>query len=164
LLIDVVDFVLELIAHGAGVTLHGAHGAANLVCHCREPFGADHNKKQDQNKQEFLVAYAQEFHINLPPASRPSLREGLLVFDAVILQIVYGVLHGRDLFRIFIADFKFAALGREFFLERHDELYEVERIGIEVIDEGGAGQDFLFFNTKLLDDNCADSFEYCCHV
>ena len=50
-------------------------------------------------------------------------------------------------------------LHAELLLEAHDELDQVQRIGVEVFDERGLGRDLLLVNAELLDDDLLESFE-----
>src|ERR671911_1055167 len=67
---------------------------------------------------------------------------------AALVDVVDGVLHGPDLLGVLVGD-----LGPELLFEAHDELDEVQRIGVEVVDEGGLGRDLSLVHTELLDDD-----------
>src|SRR3989304_2842287 len=70
------------------------------------------------------------------------------LLGAVLVDVVGRVLDGPDLLRILVGD-----LGPELFLEAHDELHEVERVGVQVVDERGFGLDILLVHAELLDDD-----------
>ena len=57
-------------------------------------------------------------------------------------------LDGPDLLGILVGD-----LGPEFLLETHDQLDQIEGVGVEVVDERRLGLDLLLLDAKLLDDD-----------
>src|SRR4051812_10724696 len=67
---------------------------------------------------------------------------------------VDGLSHGRDRLRLLVAD-----LDAEALLEIHDQLDEVERIGLEVVAEVRAHVDVILLDVEALDENLADLFE-----
>src|ERR1019366_6030014 len=75
-----------------------------------------------------------------------------------LFDVIDGVLDGLDLLRVLVGD-----LNVEGFLELHDELDDVERVGAEVLLEACAGGDFGLIHLKLLNDNLFYLFIYCCH-
>src|SRR5262245_10214013 len=84
----------------------------------------------------------------------PSLFFGL----RVLLDVVDGFLDARDLFSVLVGDF-----DPEFLLERHDELYRVERVSAEIVDERGICRHFLFVHAELLHDDALDLVCDCRH-
>ena len=50
-------------------------------------------------------------------------------------------------------------LDAELILELHDELDEVERVGVEIVLEGRLGRDLALVDTELLDENLLDLVE-----
>jgi len=73
----------------------------------------------------------------------PAVR--LLLFG---LNVSDRVLHGGDLFGIFVGDIEV-----ESFLERHHQLNDIQRIGTEVIDKAGGGIDLRLIHAQLFDDD-----------
>src|SRR3990172_4449388 len=69
----------------------------------------------------------------------------------VRVDVVHGVLDGLDVLRLLVRD-----LHLELLLHRHDELYDVERVGAEGLDEAGRGLDLLLGDTELLRDDALD--------
>lgn len=55
---------------------------------------------------------------------------------------------GLELFGVLIGNF-----NREFFLEGHDEFNSIERVGSEVLNEGGCGRHLFGVHSELLDDD-----------
>ncbi len=70
----------------------------------------------------------------------------------VLVDVVGGVLDRADLLGVFVGD-----LGAELFLEAHDQLDEVQQIGVQVVDERGLRLDLFFIDTELLDDDLLES-------
>ena len=66
----------------------------------------------------------------------------------MLVDVVDGVLDGPDLLGVLVGD-----LGPELLLEAHDELDEVQGVGVEVVDERGLGLDLLLVDAELLDDD-----------
>src|SRR5262245_55398960 len=56
----------------------------------------------------------------------------LLLGLGVLLDVVHGLAHARDLLGVLVRD-----LDAELFLEGHDELHRVERVRPEVVHERG---------------------------
>ena len=69
-------------------------------------------------------------------------------------DVVDGLPDSRDLLGIFVGD-----LDPELVLELHDQLDEVERIGIEVILEGRLFGDLIFLDSELLCQDFLDALE-----
>src|SRR5690349_10726961 len=70
----------------------------------------------------------------------------------VRLDVVDRALHGRDLLGFLVRD-----LALELFFERHHELDRIERVGAEIIDEGGVRADFVILDAQLFDDDLLDA-------
>ena len=66
----------------------------------------------------------------------------------VRLDILDRVAHGGDLLGGVVRNF-----DSELFLERHDQLDEVEAVGAQVVDEAGLLGDLLLLDAEMLDDN-----------
>src|SRR4029079_12805044 len=62
----------------------------------------------------------------------------------VLVDVVDSVLDGADLFGILVGD-----LGPELFLEAHDQLDKVERVGVEIVNERGLELVLILFESKL---------------
>src|SRR5215469_628631 len=78
---------------------------------------------------------------------------GLLLSLGVLFDVLDGVLHRRDLFCVLIRYF-----DAECFLEGHDQLDRVKRVGAEVVHKRSAGGHFAFIYTELLDNNLLHAF------
>jgi cobalamin biosynthesis protein CobT len=76
----------------------------------------------------------------------------------VLVDIVDGVLDGADLLRILVRD-----LRPELLFEAHDELHEIERVGIQVIDERCLRLDLILVGAELLDDDLLEALVRCGH-
>ena len=66
----------------------------------------------------------------------------------VLVDIRDRVLDGRDLLGGIVRDF-----DTELFLERHDELDNVEAVGTEVVDEARVLGHLIGFDAEMLDDD-----------
>src|SRR6476469_8225200 len=66
----------------------------------------------------------------------------------VLVDVVDGVLHGPDLLGILVGD-----LGPELLFEAHDELDEVQGVGIQIVDERRFGVDLALVDAELLNDH-----------
>src|SRR5205085_873635 len=77
----------------------------------------------------------------------------------VFADVIDCILHGTDLLRILVRNFDV-----ESFLEGHDQLDGVERIGAQIVHERGGCRDFAFFLAQLLDHDLLHFFIYNCHV
>src|SRR5690348_4677361 len=62
----------------------------------------------------------------------------------VLLEIIHRVLDGLDLLRVLVRD-----LDAKLFLERHDQLDQIERVGVQVFDERGLRGNVLFVHAEL---------------
>src|SRR5690242_11557605 len=67
------------------------------------------------------------------------------------LYIVDDVLNGPDLLGIFVRDFHAV-----FFLQRHHQLHDIERVGAQVLDKRCLWRNFIRGYSKLFADNLAD--------
>jgi hypothetical protein len=76
----------------------------------------------------------------------------------VLVDVVGGVLHRADPLGVFVGD-----LGPELLFEAHDQFDEVERVGIQIIDERSFRLDFVLVNAELLDDDLLESLVGCGH-
>src|SRR6185295_17239233 len=84
--------------------------------------------------------------LSLTSAGRgDAMTRSLVAFD-----VVHDVLDGADLLRVLVGD-----LHLVLFLERHDELDDVQRVGAEVLDERRLGSDLVLAHPKLLTDDFA---------
>src|SRR5579883_2304602 len=73
---------------------------------------------------------------------------GLLADLGMLFDVVDGVLDGADLLRVLVGN-----LEVEILFQRHDQLHGIERVGAQVVNEGGAGCDLGFFHAQLLCDD-----------
>src|ERR1051326_1154303 len=67
---------------------------------------------------------------------------------AVFVKVIHGVLHGPNLLRVLVAD-----LDVELFFERHDQFDEIERIGVQVVDEVRFWSHLIFADAQLFGDD-----------
>src|SRR5947209_3238515 len=78
-------------------------------------------------------------------------------------DVVDRLADGRDLLRILVRD-----LDPELILELHDQLDEVERVGVEILLKGRFVGDLILFDAELLGqdilDLLGDFLARCCHV
>ena len=65
-----------------------------------------------------------------------------------LVDVFDGVADGSDPLRVLVGD-----LRPELLLEAHDQLDEVEGVGVQVVDERRLGLDFFFVDAELLDDD-----------
>src|SRR6202011_3128978 len=75
-------------------------------------------------------------------------RQSRSLRSAVLVQIVHSVLHGTDFFGVLVAD-----LDVELFFQRHDQLDQVKRIGVQVIDEVRLWSHLFFADAQLFGDD-----------
>src|SRR5580698_4393424 len=73
-----------------------------------------------------------------------TLRPKLLAAFRMLADVIDGVLHGADLFRVLVGD-----LDIEAFFESHDQFDCIERIGAQVVHERCAGRDLALIHTQL---------------
>src|SRR6516164_10025491 len=69
----------------------------------------------------------------------------------VLLDVLHDVPDGSNLLGVFVRDLHFV-----FFFQGHHELYDVERVGAQVLDERSLRRDFFFSYAEVL----ADDFAY----
>src|SRR5437763_6921364 len=69
-------------------------------------------------------------------------------------DVVDGLADGRDLLSVLVRD-----LDAELILELHDQLDEIERVGIEVLLERRLFGDLVLVDAELLGENFLDSLE-----
>src|SRR5690606_5234630 len=81
-----------------------------------------------------------------------------LLLAQMLLDVIDGLLYRRDMFGCIVR-----GLALELLFERHDQLYGVEGIGSEVIDEGGFAGHLLFLDPQLLNNDLLDAFFYAAH-
>src|SRR5215470_9472238 len=86
-------------------------------------------------------------------------RDKLLARLCVLADVVHGVLHGADLFRVLIGNFDVEGL-----FEGHYEFDCIEGVGSQVVHEGGAGSDLTFVHAQLLHNDLFHFFINGCHV
>src|SRR3954447_12045490 len=80
-------------------------------------------------------------------------RRGMRILLRVSLDVLDRLAHGLDLLRLFVGDGDV-----EFLLEFHHEFHGVERIGAEVVDEGGFPGHLVLGDTHLLADDLDHAF------
>ena len=78
---------------------------------------------------------------------------------SMLLDVFYRIANGANVLGIFVLDLKV-----EFLLHRHDDLYEIERIGVEVANEFGGLDHLVGIHAEALNCNCLDSFECRCQI
>src|SRR6266404_2136340 len=83
------------------------------------------------------------------------LKLGVLLLHrlGMVLDVIDRVLHRLDGFGLVIRDLEVEGLFKS-----HDELHPVERIGAQVIDEGGASRDLAGLHAQLIVDDLPDLF------
>src|SRR6185503_20111400 len=100
--------------------------------------------------------------LNAPPSEKgsPSTSSGRAVVKSalVLVDIVDRVLDGRDLLGSIVGNFDV-----EFFLERHDELDDVEAVGAQIIDETRFLCHLVGFDPEMLDDDLLHPFSSIAH-
>src|SRR6266699_3192619 len=72
--------------------------------------------------------------------------------NTLILQIGLGLSNSGELFNILVG-----YLQLEDFFNRHDVLHQVERIRVEIFDQGGVRHDLASINAELFDHNLLES-------
>src|SRR5439155_20788988 len=97
---------------------------------------------------------------SISPPSSPTSPAGALLVRG---DVVDGLADGLDLLRVLVGD-----LDAELILELHDQLDEVERVGIEILLERGLLRDLTFIHTELFSQDFLHSLENFlarrCHV
>src|ERR1700680_3921434 len=76
-----------------------------------------------------------------------TLRPKLLAAFRMLGDVIDGILHGADFFRVLVGDFNVEAL-----LEGHHELDRVQRIRAQVVHKRRAGGDLAFIHAQLFYD------------
>src|SRR5436190_12373510 len=84
---------------------------------------------------------------------------GSLLALRVRVDVLDRFLDTGDLLGVLVRD-----LDPELFLERHDQLHRVERVGAEVVDERCVRRHFLFVHAELLHDDALDLVGYRHHA
>ena len=92
-----------------------------------------------------------------PGGGHDARRPGPLRRRALV-DVVDGVLDGADLLRVLVRD-----LRPELLFEAHDELDQVERVGVQVVDERRLGLDLILVGAELLDDDLLEALVRGCH-
>src|SRR5215471_6878586 len=69
------------------------------------------------------------------------------------VDVIDGVLHSANLFRVFVGD-----LDLECLFKGHDQLDRIERVGAKIVNEGSARRDFCFVHAQLLHDDLFHPF------
>src|SRR4029079_3057702 len=118
--------------------------AASLCSWCQlEWTRACSSRSRSRTGSPIFAAHASAGRTLSCSARRPSERLG-----GVLVDVIDGVLDGADLLRILVRD-----LRPELLLEAHDELDEIEGVGVEIVHEGRLRLDLLLIDTELLDDD-----------
>src|SRR5215471_9469547 len=86
-------------------------------------------------------------------------RDKLLARLRVLADVVHGVLHGADLFRVLVGDFDVEGL-----FEGHHQFHCVEGVSSQVVYERGAGSDLALVHAQLLNNDLLHFFVNGCHV
>ena len=76
---------------------------------------------------------------------------------SLALDEVDGALNRSDALGIFVGDFQGRFAVSEFFFERHDQLYQVQRIRVQVVCEGRSRHHCCFIRTKAVNHYCFHS-------
>src|SRR5688572_12968785 len=82
-----------------------------------------------------------------PPTARWSTGLG-----GMLLDVVGRVLDRPDLLGVLVRD-----LRPELLLEAHDQLDEIEGVGVQVVDERCLGLDLILLDAELLDDELLEA-------
>src|SRR5580704_7849590 len=77
----------------------------------------------------------------------------LLASFGVLLDVIDGVFDRGNFLGILVRN-----LNAEIFLESHDQLDRVERVGAQVVHKGSSRRNFTFVHTELLDNDCLHAF------
>src|SRR3972149_8727938 len=81
----------------------------------------------------------------------------------LLFQEIDGVLDGNDFLGGFVRYLEFTLRRAERLLQGHDQFHQVERIGAEVFNKAGRGDDVLNFDAELLHDYRFNLIENSCH-
>src|ERR1700758_3662422 len=125
----------------ADTTFSGQQVAPDLIGPNAAPADQPYARHDDSAVQTCILLFGM---------GRPG---GLLTSLGVFLDVVNGVFYRGDFLGVFVRD-----LNAERFLESHDQLDCVERIGAQVVHKRGRRSDFAFVHTELLDDNLLHAF------
>src|SRR6266404_5301332 len=82
----------------------------------------------------------------------PVADAGLTALGGSLVDVLDRVPNGADLFGILVGD-----LRPELLLEAHDELDEIERVRVQVVDERSLGLDLILLDAELLDDDLLEA-------
>src|SRR5262245_33940821 len=89
----------------------------------------------------------------IPSPVTTTLRlSGKLLLRTVLLDVIDGFLHLRDLLGVLVGD-----LDPELLLEGHHELHRVQAVGAQVVHERRLGGDELLLDAELVDDDLLDA-------
>src|SRR5690349_4638909 len=86
------------------------------------------------------------------PAGSCSGRRVVRELGVSLVDVFDGVADGPDALRILVGD-----LGPELLFEAHDQLDQVERVRVQVVDEGRLGLDLFLVDAELLDDDLLEA-------
>ena len=92
-----------------------------------------------------------------------SFVSGFVVADTLFGYVVDRVLDGDDFLRVFVRDLDALAFLTELFFERHDQLDEVQGVGVEVVNKRRLGGDFGLFDAELFGYDFSHSIENAGH-
>jgi hypothetical protein len=70
-------------------------------------------------------------------------------------DVVDGLPDGLDLLRVLVRD-----LDPELVLQLHDQLHEIERVGVEILLEGSVLRDLVLVDAELLRQDLLDPLEH----
>src|SRR6266851_9647142 len=88
-----------------------------------------------------------------------TLRPKLLATFRMLPNVIDGVLHGADLFRILVGNFDVEA-----FFESHHQFDRIQRVRAQVVHERSTGGDLAFVHAQLLNDDLLCFLINGCHV
>ena len=98
------------------------------------------------NAQRRQQTDARHYHSSRQNSS-PCEKSGYFL-GRLILDVFYGVLHGGDLFGVFVGNLQFERL-----FERHDEFDDIQRIGAQIVNERRVVVHLALIDAELLDNN-----------
>src|SRR5579875_2591978 len=76
----------------------------------------------------------------------------------MLFYIILGLLDGSNLLCILVRD-----LELEFLFQRHDQLDQIQRVGVEILNKRSAGNDFALIDAKLIHNNLFETLRNGCH-
>src|SRR5713101_816691 len=88
-----------------------------------------------------------------------TLRPKLLAAFRMLADVIDGVLHGADLFRVLVRN-----LDVEAFFESHHQFDRIQRVRAQVVHERSTGGDLAFVHAQLLNDDLLYFLINGCHV